>query len=366
MATVSYERTPTTETMQNPANESDKNTPEESNTEVRHSWLKCWVRTSNEMLNKSEQQILRLLKNKYKTWFVTTKNGDKIRTIYMNNTGREDLTPIVLVHGMAGAIGLWVQNLDALSNVRPVYAFDLLGFGRSTRRKFPAYAEDVEREFVGSIEQWREEVGLDKMILIGHSLGGFITYAYAIRYPERIKHLVPVDPWGFPERDEENEDTRQNSLLFRVVGTLALTFNPLSGLRAAGPFGQYLVSRMRPDLDRKFASVDSQNTVTKYIYHCNAQRPSGEEAFKFLQSRIAFAQNPMIQRITQLDKSVPITMLYGSKSWMDSEIGQVVKNLRNESQVTIKIVQGAGHHVYADKPDSFNKIVQNVCKQIPD
>ncbi|XP_033114527.1 1-acylglycerol-3-phosphate O-acyltransferase ABHD5-like isoform X2 [Anneissia japonica] len=328
-------------------------------------WLR-WVPTSNEMLRAAEEQILGYLKNAYKGWFVTTKKGDRIRTIFMNNTNSQDKTPIVLVHGMGGGIGLWVQNLDALSNVRPVYAFDLLGFGRSTRRKFPAYPDDAEREFIDSIEEWREEVGLDKMILIGHSLGGFLSYAYGIQYPERVKHMVLVDPWGFPERDEQFEQTRNFPLWLRVVRTIMLTFNPLSGLRAAGPLGHYLVGRLRPDLDRKFSSVDNQNTISKYIYHCNVQRPTGEEGFKSLQVFLAWAHNPMINRIADLDKQVPLTVLYGSKSWMDSKMAYSIKYIRKDSQVNIKIVQGAGHHVYADKAESFNKIIQDVCRDIAD
>lgn len=67
-------------------------------------------------------------------------------------------TPIVMVHGMGGGVGLWTMNLEALSRKRPVFAFDLLGFGRSSRPAFSQDAREAEDTFVESIENYRKAV----------------------------------------------------------------------------------------------------------------------------------------------------------------------------------------------------------------
>lgn len=73
----------------------------------------------------------------------------------------------------------------------------------------------------------------------------------------------------------------------------------------------------------------------------------------------------MLSRIaSELDSSVPMTIVYGSRSWMDSETGDKVREQRPDSYVSVHKVQRAGHHVHAQQPDDFNAIVRNVFSNV--
>ena len=75
----------------------------------------------------------------------------------------------------------------------------------------------------------------------------------------------------------------------------------------------------------------------------------------------------MLERIaTHLDQGVPITMVYGMRSWMDSSAGNMVADLRPNSYVNLYRVMRAGHHVHADQPEEFNAIISNVYSIVDD
>lgn len=49
---------------------------------------------------------------------------------------------------------------------------------------------------MASLDKWRAEEGIECMVLMGHSLGGYLSAVYALRHPERVQHLVLVCPAG--------------------------------------------------------------------------------------------------------------------------------------------------------------------------
>ncbi|XP_045435432.1 1-acylglycerol-3-phosphate O-acyltransferase ABHD5 isoform X2 [Pipistrellus kuhlii] len=268
----------------------------------------------------------------YKKEAVRISNGNKIWTLKFSYDV-PNKTPLVLLHGFGGGLGLWALNYEDLCTDRPVYAFDLLGFGRSSRPMFDNEAEEVENQFVESIEEWRCALGLDKMILLGHNLGGFLAAAYSLKYPKRVNHLILVEPWGFPERPDLADQDRPIPVWIRALGAVLTPFNPLAGLRIAGPFGLSLVQRLRPDFKRKYASMFEDDTVTEYIYHCNVQTPSGETAFRNMTIPYGWAKRPMLQRIGKMDPDIPVSVIYGARSCIDGNSGTSIQSLRPHSYV---------------------------------
>lgn len=150
----------------------------------------------------------------------------------------------------------------------------MAGFGRSSRPSFSSDGLVAESQLIKAVEEWRKEMNLKQFILLGHSMGGFLAAAYAIKYPDRVKHLILADPWGFPEKPTETLK-REVPLWVRGIAYALSPFNPLWAIRAAGPFGPWVIDKVRPDISRKFAALlnEETNLITQYLYQCNAQTP---------------------------------------------------------------------------------------------
>jgi len=322
------------------------------------------VASSGTMLRAAEKRILSYLKTAYRGFYVdigpVVGDSDKVWTISLNTESPK--TPLVMLHGMGAGVAFWVLNLDSLAEHRPVYAFDILGFGRSSRPAFTQDALIAEKQLVKSIEEWRREMNIQEMILLGHSMGGFLATSYTISYPDRVKHLILADPWGFPDKPKESKAP----LWIRAIGTLVSPMNPLWALRAAGPYGQWVVEKTRPDIIRKFTEVidgdeENMNVVAQYIHQCNAQSPTGESAFHAMMHGFGWARHPMLRRMHSVRHDIPITLLYGSRSWIDKSSWDLLKAARESNYVNVQVVTGAGHHIFADKPEQFNRFVNEAC-----
>jgi alpha-beta hydrolase superfamily lysophospholipase len=146
-------------------------------------------------VEKIETEIYSRINANHKRFGVKINDDqDEIWTVAVNTQSKN--TPIVLIHGYLAGIGIWRFNIDDLSESRPLYAIDLLGFGRSSRSHFGTDPIEVENQFVDSIEEWRKVMKLDKFVLLGHSFGGYIVTLYTLKYPQYIEKLILDDPWG--------------------------------------------------------------------------------------------------------------------------------------------------------------------------
>ena len=103
--------------------------------------------------------------------------------------------PVILIHGVAASVFDWIDLSPALVGAGyATYALDLLGHGKSIKPK--DLKEYNANRIFEHLEAWIESLGLaSPLILVGHSLGGYLAVEYALRYPQRVRALVLVDPF---------------------------------------------------------------------------------------------------------------------------------------------------------------------------
>lgn len=103
--------------------------------------------------------------------------------------------PVILIHGLAASLFDWNDLIPALAGAGyAAYALDLLGHGQSHK---PEHLGEYTIENVfAHFSAWLDSLQLDKpLILVGHSLGGYIAIQYALCHPERVHALVLADPF---------------------------------------------------------------------------------------------------------------------------------------------------------------------------
>lgn len=94
-------------------------------------------------------------------------------------------TPCLLIHGLAGSAGWWSENFAALAASRRTIAIDLPGFGESeSARSYDPVA------IVGVIDELCDQLGLEAIDIVGHSLGTLLGCEFAFRRPQRVRRLV--------------------------------------------------------------------------------------------------------------------------------------------------------------------------------
>ena len=129
---------------------------------------------------------------------------DGVHFGYYLKPGEDKVPPLVLVHGMAIFPEWWSPLFPHLPSRYPLYAPELLGFGRSPGRGLDPGQFTLET-YRQQLRLLKEELGLDTMILGGVSLGGWVCLDYALHYPEDVKGMVLLAPAGATPQVGEEE-----------------------------------------------------------------------------------------------------------------------------------------------------------------
>lgn len=96
--------------------------------------------------------------------------------------------PVILLHGWLGSWGLWQETMSYLGRFYRTYALDFWGFGESGKKRSSYAVQD----FVSLVDQFMEQLGIERAPLVGHSMGGTVSLSVAIQYPQRARKVVVI------------------------------------------------------------------------------------------------------------------------------------------------------------------------------
>ena len=114
--------------------------------------------------------------------------------------GGKGSTPLLLTHGFSASSEMWEPNVKALSAARPLITWDIRGHGQSDAGDDQArYSADAS---VADMAALLDASGIDRAVIGGQSLGGFLSLQFWLEHPDRVAGLVLCDTGPGYRRDE--------------------------------------------------------------------------------------------------------------------------------------------------------------------
>ena len=132
--------------------------------------------------------------------------------------------PIVLIHGFCEISEMWRDFAEYLSSDFRVICPDLPGFGKSTIASDQTTLEEIAVQ----LEEWMGENQISDPIVIGHSLGGYVTLALLELMGNRLKAVGLFHSTAFPD-DPEKKEMRDRTVIFLMkngVDKFVISFVP--------------------------------------------------------------------------------------------------------------------------------------------
>jgi len=237
----------------------------------------------------------------------------------------EERTPLVFLHGVGGGHSAWGRQLPYFSSLGfPSHAWDQPGYGRS--KLVEPY--DLER-ICASLERLIASLGGEPVVLVGHSMGGFVAQETYARYPQLVK-------------------------------ALALCFtSPAFGGGSSDFSKQFIAARIAP-LDEGKTMADIAQALMKTMSGTRSD-PSGLAlAEKIMAGIPPDTYRKAVQLLTTFDRrkeladiKVPTLLIAGSddRTAPPSVMERMAQKIPGAEYVCL---QGCGHLGPMDQPDEFN------------
>ena len=119
-------------------------------------------------------------------------------------------SPLIFIHGVGMRGDVWSPQVEYFSNDYQVITYDFLGHGES---HLPP-EEPVLDDYVEQLNSLLKHLNLSLISLVGHSMGALISVAFALKHPDKVKALVPINiAFNRSEEAQKGVLNRANQIL---------------------------------------------------------------------------------------------------------------------------------------------------------
>lgn len=224
--------------------------------------------------------------------YVQLANGVRV---HYRDQGRKDGPVLVLVHGFSANLETWEPWVQRLGGDYRIISLDLPGHGLT---RAPEGFTLPRSGFVDIVDETTRKLGVEKFVLAGNSMGGGVTWNYALAHPDRVQGIVLVDAAGWPREAGDKDDgpvafkILRNPVGRALVKDLDTTAMTKAGLRDA--------FEPQPDL-----ATDAM--VTRYVEMARA--PGHKDIILGLMSGFDPADAATAEKLGKI--AVPVLVMHG-------------------------------------------------------
>jgi proline iminopeptidase len=281
-------------------------------------------------------------------------------------------TPVLFLHGGPGfPVHEVPPGVAALANECEIHLYDQRGCGRSTK-PFDRFSSpnfyrnmiELHRTLgiaaqIADIERIRRILGQDKLILFGHSFGGFLATLYAAEFPDRVEAMVliaPADLIVFPQEDEGIFKTIRS----RLEDDMTVEFDRFT--RQYFDFGG-VFSKSEVELaalNREFARFYMIASEAEPGAHLAALEESANGGWMVTASYFGLGKRHDYRNAVR-KVQVPTLVIQGENDLQPVSVAQGYAELLANAQV--HVLEGASHFLLEEHPVEFAEAVRGFLAQ---
>lgn len=266
----------------------------------------------------------------------------------MINSNNKDAQTLLLIHGNFGTAISWVSCFDHLSPYFNIIALDLPGYGR-TYSTFHSYTTTQSLDFYAKfIASFLNEMNINKVYILAHSYGGFLSAHFANKFPHMISHLLLLNTAGLLP-------TLSNTGAFwAFIFKMSLLYSP----RFFGELGIFVFYAL-------FKAFINNDYYLYWFYISSSCEVWGDRHmanFITFSGTRAYWNLPMFEVLNDISQKIPISTIWGElDSIIPSKQGIILNDIFD---IPCIIIENTGHSpIHGCNANKLCKIVNTEIKK---